>query len=370
MTATRLGTPVQGVTLYSFTRFFHDRRLDFEDLVREVARRGLGPGLEIVGFQSIRDFPRVSEEFVTRFRELIDETGLVPTSLATNADAGLRRDRNLTNDELVDYMAEQIVAARRLGFSIARVQNSLTPDDMERLLPIAEREGVALGMEIHSHHSVHHPLFERQLERVVKLGSPLLGFVPDWGATMVGVPPSLYRKYRQRGLSEELLTEIDALWHEMHREGAPMDEETQGARFGRIIQLAHRHGAGDYAIELAVNTAGLFGHAPVAEWADILAWAVHTHGKFYEIDEHGNEPAVPIPDIVDVYVKGGYSRGISSEWEGFHWNDWDDAFDVIAGQQALMRRSAEASGSRMVTDADEARTLIPGAAAVSAASRS
>src|SRR5205814_7476535 len=66
-----------------------------------------GPGLEIVGFQSIRDFPRVGEDFVREFRDLLDETGLVPTALGANADAGLRRDRMLTDDELVEYMKPQ-----------------------------------------------------------------------------------------------------------------------------------------------------------------------------------------------------------------------------------------------------------------------
>ena len=43
-----------GTTLFSFTSEFHSREYTFEQLVAEVARRNLGPGLEIIGFQSIR----------------------------------------------------------------------------------------------------------------------------------------------------------------------------------------------------------------------------------------------------------------------------------------------------------------------------
>ena len=32
-----LGTPIQGVTLYSFTRAFHAREYDLEGLIRKVA---------------------------------------------------------------------------------------------------------------------------------------------------------------------------------------------------------------------------------------------------------------------------------------------------------------------------------------------
>ncbi|BDZ46121.1 hypothetical protein [Naasia aerilata] len=132
---TTLGTPIQGTTLYSFTRFWHSRQMTFPELVREVAKRGLGPGLEVVGFQSIKGFPNVSAEFERSFKELVDTSGLLPVALGANADAGIRRDRLMTNDELVDYMSAQIAVAQRLGFPIVRVQYSLTPDDMERLLP-------------------------------------------------------------------------------------------------------------------------------------------------------------------------------------------------------------------------------------------
>ena len=54
---TSLGTPIQGVTLYSFTRAFHGREYDLEGLIRKVAAEGYGPGLEVIGFSSFRGFP-------------------------------------------------------------------------------------------------------------------------------------------------------------------------------------------------------------------------------------------------------------------------------------------------------------------------
>ncbi|MFI1561570.1 sugar phosphate isomerase/epimerase family protein [Streptomyces sp. NPDC020490] len=353
-----LGTPVQGVTLYSFTRAFHGRRHSFEELVREVARRGLGPGLELVGFQSIKGFPDVDPAFVDRFRSLTDETGLVPTCLSANADSGLRRDRMLTDDELVDYMRPQIAVARELGFPVVRVQISLTPDDMERLLPVAEQYGVRLGLEIHSHQHPRHPRIQALLERYEKLGSPLLGFVPDWGASLRAVPSTLLRKYRAAGYPEDLVQGLERLWREHHAEGPPMTEPQHGRWFRQVMELAHRHGAGGRAIEMAVNITGLFGHAPASDWADVLPWTVHTHGKFYEIDADGDEPSVPVRELVDLWVRSGYLGAISSEWEGFHWNDWDDPFDVVAGEQALVRASAEAAGSRVIVDPAEARALV------------
>ena len=89
---TELGTPIQGVTLYSFTRAFHGREYDLEGLIVARPSEGFGPGLEIIGFSSFRGFPS-STTAVAWFRDLVDEVGLVPTSLAVNADIGIHRDR-------------------------------------------------------------------------------------------------------------------------------------------------------------------------------------------------------------------------------------------------------------------------------------
>jgi len=39
-----------------------------------------------------------------------------------------------------------------------------------------------------------------------------------------------------------------------------------------------------------------------------------------------------------VLVEGGYSGYISSEWEGWHWDDTPDPFVMVEAQQRLIRR--------------------------------
>ena len=87
----------------------------------------------------------------------------------------------MNQDELVEYMRKQIEVAARLGFPIARVQISLTPDAMESLLPVAEKYGVTLALEVHAdQHGAHERVLALR-DRYEKLDSPLLGFTAGLG---------------------------------------------------------------------------------------------------------------------------------------------------------------------------------------------
>ena len=357
-TTTTLGTPIQGVTLYSFTRAFHGREYDLDGLIRKVAAEGYGPGLEIIGFSSFRGFPNIEPDFAGRFSDLVDELGLVRTSLAVNADIGIHRDRLLDQDELIEYMTRQIEAASILGFPIARVQISITPDSMEALVPVAEKYGVTLALEVHADQYASHPRILALRDRFEKVGSPLLGFTMDWGATTVGFAPSLIEAYRRRGASEELLGKVVDLWNRYYQEGPPADQQQHGQRFGSFIGLAAQNGRPDLGIDFGINGTGLFGPARVNDWLEIMPWVRHVHGKFFGIDENGEEPSVPVRDLIKLLVDSGYSGAVSSEYEGWHWNNWQSPFDIINAEQAVQRSAAENAGSRMITDASEARRVL------------
>ena len=75
-------------------------------------------------------------------------------------------------------------------------------------------------------------------------------------------------------------------------------------------------------------------------------------------DGRGEEPSVPVRDLIGLLVENGYSGAVSSEYEGWHWNNWQSPFEIIATEQAVQRSAAEGSGSRMITDAAEARRII------------
>ena len=327
--------PRLGVTLYSFTPDFHAGRYTFEDLIAKAAEHGLGPGLEVIGFQSFRNFPHVSPELERRFLGLVDEHGWELSCLDGNVDVAVRADRLLTEDELVEYLEAQLETAGRLGFPVLRLQNQATPAVLERLLPTAERLDVKLGMEIHAPETVRSRWVLALRELYDRLDSPYLGFIPDFGASTRAISPSVYETFRAKGVSDELLEAIADRWDELDEREFEAHEE-----IGAFIGLAHSMGAGDHAVNLAVFAVGIHGHQNPQGWTEILPRVVHVHGKFFEIRD-GREPVVPIEELLGVLVDGGYEGYVSSEYEGWHWNTAADAFDQVARMQELCRTVLE-----------------------------
>jgi sugar phosphate isomerase/epimerase len=262
-----------GTTIYSLTNEYHSRRYSFEALVRKVAELGIGPGLEVVGFQSFRDFPNVSDETAARFRELVERTGLVPTCLGINADVFRDRRREMTMEESVAY--------------------HLT-----------------------------------QLEADAKVGSPYLGFIPDFGSTARAIPEAYFRYFRWRGIGDDAIQLAVSIWNE---------EGDMFTRRKRFQDLGAQQGWDPVWIAELSIVFGLFSRAAPRSWLDIMPQVVHVHGKFYGVGDDGQDAAIPYEEILPAFVEGGYRGYISSEWEGHQVSD-DDGFAHIVKHHALERR--------------------------------
>ncbi|TLM83596.1 TIM barrel protein [Pseudarthrobacter sp. NamE2] len=324
------GTDIKlGLTLYSLTNEWVTGQYSLESLIARVAEAGIGPGVEVVGFQTIRNYPAVSDDFVRSWRALLDQYELEPSCLAVNTDVALRRDRMLTDDEIVDYLARQIETAHRLGFPTVRTQMGGSTAVLEPLLRRVEQYGIKLGMEIHAPEGPNTPTVMRVREAYEQIDSPLLGFIPDFSSTMRGVPAPEIDYFVRLGLPRAAGDELETIWAES---GNPQE------RFGRFAELARSKGASDEALR-AVHTAfSMHGHEPVDSWREIMPQIVHVHGKFYDINAAGEEPSIDIPAIMRIFVEAGYAGYFSSEWEGHAFRDVGevDPIALIQGQHRLI----------------------------------
>jgi sugar phosphate isomerase/epimerase len=317
-----------GTTLFSFTNEFHSREYSFEQLIAEVARRNLGPGLEIIGFQSIRGFPEVSDAFAERFRELLAKHGLQPSCLGANADVMLRRGQMMSIEEQVAYHEPQIRAAARLGFPVVRCQFTAPPEVLRRLVPLAEKLGVKMGPEIHAPLGVNSPPVLAYREMYAKENSPCLGFVPDFGSTARTIPEPYLDTLRERGIPERLIQLALEIWR------LPLDAVAKRAELARRL--------GGEKIDPTVQSAlgimyNIMSPNDTRSWLEIMPQVIHVHGKFYGFDAAGNEASIDYPGLINVLVEGGYQGYMSSEYEGHMYSE-ESAFEAVSKHHALCRR--------------------------------
>ncbi|MFD0663264.1 sugar phosphate isomerase/epimerase family protein [Thermocatellispora tengchongensis] len=321
-----------GTTLYSLTAEWAFGLYDLDGLLAAVQRAGIGPGIELVASQTLRTYPHVSDDFVRNWHDTLDRYGFVAGSFAANLDMGRRHDRDMTPDEEYEFTEALFRSAHALGFPLVRVQ-SAKEELIRRLLPLAEELDIVMGYEIHAPYGPNSPEIVRIRELYDEIGSPRLGFVADFSSTMHGMSPTLLRTLRRMGLDDAALDELQRVW---------ATDGSIGERAGAFAGYLGRRGIdvaslGPFA-RLAFN---MQGHVDPREWSDIMPRIVHVHAKFYDIDEHGEEPSIDYRTIVREFVRGGYSGFFSSEWEGHAFADLGEAdpLDLVARQHELIRRS-------------------------------
>ena len=89
----------------------------FEDCVKKAAECG-AEGYEIVATQMIPSYPYISNEFLELVNDCKRKYGIGPICYSASNDLGMRYDRNLTEDELLEAAIVDIQSAHKLGCSI------------------------------------------------------------------------------------------------------------------------------------------------------------------------------------------------------------------------------------------------------------
>lgn len=325
------GTGIEtGLTLYSLSNEWWSKQYDLDAMLDRVAADGLGPGVEIVGFQTIRTYPEVTPEFVRSWRDGLERRGLVSSCLSSNIDVGQPAGRFMNDDEMVDYLSRQIETARLLGFHVIRIQIGAAPAVIERVLPTAERAGVRMGMELHAPEGPLTPAIEPVRELYARLDSPCLGFIPDFSATMRLLPPGWVAQCVAGGVPAELIGTMEEMWR---------GEGTTFERYSAWADFAASRGVARTTIDSTFGTFTMFGREPVESWREIADQIVHVHGKCYGFDDAGREPSIDYPAILGLLKDIDYQGFISTEWEGhaFLGPGEVDAFEMVGAQQALVR---------------------------------
>lgn len=328
-TATAATGPQVGVTLYSFTNVWLNRKADLPDLLAEVARRGMGPNIEIIGFQSFKEFPDVSDDYAARFRDMIAETGLNAVSCAINSDRFLKPGQQPIDDAtLVEYHKRQLRSAKKMGFDLVRYQFALPVELLPEIAPYAEELDIRMGVEVHAPMWAGHPAVQAYGEMYERLNTPYLGWIPDFGGTASRIPESMLDAARAVGAKESLLDRLKEVWLE-----PGMSHE----KAGRLREWALAEGHEPRHIQAACLAFFILSHNDPKSWAGLVDRTIHIHGKFYGVGADGREEAIDYDTILPLFRDGGFTGTMVSEWEG-HAYMGDDGYDQVEAHQAMCRR--------------------------------
>lgn len=315
-------------SLFSYAYEWNSRQYSFEDLFAITKQVALGSGIEIIGFQSFKGFPFVTEQDIAETKRLMEKYAFEPVCLDSNTDIARRRDRLMTEDETVEYLEPQILAAQRLGFPVLRIQMTTKPGVLRRLAPIAEKAQVKLGMELHTPYQVDHPAVLAVRELYDELKSPYLGFVPDFGTSMRAIPDALLYSFKEAGVKDEWIAITKEIWYK---------DVPPPAKFAELHERVAPLGATPPQIGRLNMAFSMNGRQPVEKWREIVPQTVHLHGKFYGFDKNGEEPSIDYAAILKVFHEGGYDGFISSEYEGSAFTDEFSAFDMVEKHHMLIQ---------------------------------
>lgn len=295
-----------GITLYCFTREYCRGEMTLEDCIRKAKEIG-AEGYEIVATQMIPTYPYVSEQFLGEIKAISQYYDIAPICYSANMDRGMRGDRNLTEDEMLQMAINDVKSAHKMGCKVMREQFLLSPQAMAKLAPYAESYDVKVGIEIHNPETPNTPIMREYLEVFQQSGSKYLGFVPDFGLFATSPNKPMWDEALAAGTPLNILE----MARDMRLAGIPQEEAMRrlaeagatGPAFGAAQGM---YGFVQFRKDCAAELAGL---------QEILPYCFHMHGKCHYVSEDLKEASIPYHRIMPVIEASDYNGYIVTEYE-------------------------------------------------------
>jgi hypothetical protein len=297
----------RGVTFYSYQEEYYTHAMTLEDCIAEVASMG-AEGIEIIAEEMVPNYPDPPEDWVEHWHGLMEKYHTKPSCLDTFVDVYWGGRRNMTLQESVDTLAAQMKLAHRMGFRVMRpttgpVRDS-APAMIEKALPIAEKYDVRIAPEIHAPIPTKGRFIDSYLEIIAKTKTKHLGFNPDMGIFCKRLPRVALARHMRDGAQDKVIQYLDRAF----QDGVNSDE-----RMAAVREMS----SAEADLRAAAMTGG---YGPVTnnpkDLLAIMPYCYNVHGKFYEMTDDLQEYSIPYEEIMPVFIEGGYSGYIDSEYEG------------------------------------------------------
>lgn len=302
-----------GISLYSFSTEYIHEKLDLEGILQKAKNMGY-KGIELVAAQMVPDYPYPTDEWLAYLKELLKKYELEPVCWSAYIDMGIRSDRDLTEEEIIQFTVNDLIYAKKAGFPMVRTQHAISPDVFRKMIPFCRELGMKLTIEMHHPHHPEVPVWKEYFEIMKNEGKGILGFVPDFSIFQT-CPHKLYLNQAvEFGCRPDKLDEIVAL----HKQGADIGVVLNGD-FNDIEKRT--------AEEMFVKFSA---PAKIEQLKDIIDCAFYIHGKFYYLENDVHDDCIPFEEIVTTIRDLGYEGYIASEYEGHHFDETIDSEEQLA----------------------------------------
>ena len=346
--------PTVGTTLFSFTDVWRTGSVTLTQLLQRVATLGLGPDLELVGYQSFRGLPSPTAVEVDDFRRDVERLNLRPTAFGVYVDRARRSGCWLSADESLAQLSDQLWTARRLGFRSGRATLGMDTEVLDRLVPVLDDEDLVLTFEIQGNHTPDAPEVVALVDWLRGNSGAPVGLTFDSSVAMPDLPVSYRRVLRQLGMTSSMEEQLDVAWRS---DGAPF--QRLGGLFAAIDGASVPEALHDQLVTAFIR----FGHGDLADWTHVLPWVRHAHAKFWDWEDAETQVMIPHQALVTLLVEHGYTGSISSEFGGLAWLEQDEIniFDLTKQHIAFLRAAIDQAQTVQCVQRAERLGLRPSA---------
>lgn len=294
-----------GVSIYSFTYFYDLKLMDLEQLLKTAHEMGY-EGVEIVAAQMADGYPNVSDEWIANFRAMLEKYQLKLVSWSAYIDMGLRRDRDMTDEEIIAHTRRDMILAKKAGAELVRTQHAIGPKNLRAMLPFCKQLDMKLCIEMHAPHHPDVPVWKEYLDIMAEPESQgYLGVVPDFSIFQYAPHKQMIENYLRGGFRPDKLDKVIELNKERLTAQQIMDTDDYTEYEKQVIEDIVDHYQSPAKLE---------------DLKRLIPYAPYIHGKFHYLDENCHNPCIPYEQIIPMVRDLGFKGYIASEYEG-----WDEA---------------------------------------------
>ncbi|MEY4320364.1 MAG: hypothetical protein RLZZ471_305 [Actinomycetota bacterium] len=312
------------VTMFSFTNELLEARKTPLGLIEEVLKAGVTKNIEIDGPMHFRNYPSPDSSEVADLKALLSRHDARISLVGGAADRAISSDRLVESASVVASVKHQLALAGELGaFGLRMMVGGLSRNELEELVPVAEKYHVRILFELHGVMSAESPTALECLKLVQDVDSPYVRLMFDSSLFMTELPHGLLQSLQATGV-----TDISALAEKWKSSSL---SEFRSWLMPQVESFSPRFKA------FLPTLLSRVGHAKPADFDTYLPYIESVHLKFWELDED----MTSTQKLIEYLKLKNYEGYLTSEWGGHEWYSLSQvaAMEATLNHKDLVERS-------------------------------